>query len=486
MRSSLVFTFYDRLSLQQRMIGVGILLQAVIVACLVFAYTKDARQKAISATVEKARAICLSTESVREQKQAEWEGGIVTHEDVRRLYEEGREEAALAIVPIVAAWQTAMKKADQGGYEFRVPANNPRNPENEPDALQSVALEKLRSEGLDEHHVVDRESNTVHYFRPVRISRTCLACHGNPEDSMQLWGRNDGTDVTGHVMENWSDGDFHGAFEVVQSLDEADAASMTAIQFACGFVVIALLVGGIITFFAARTITRPLLRSAASIDDATLSLQDSSAQLEESANQTTRESRDMAMAVEEVNESVGELANATEQLGESIGEIAGSATKASTVAASAVQETEETGRALERLVSSSDQIGSVIHMINGLAEQTNLLALNATIEAARAGESGKGFAVVANEVKELANETTRATDGIVESIHAIQTESSAATESVTKIQGVISEVAEMQQTIAAAVEEQRATTIEISNTTNRVAESSASLDLKVKEVAENT
>ncbi|MEO1615831.1 MAG: methyl-accepting chemotaxis protein [Planctomycetota bacterium] len=464
----------------------GILLQLVIVTVLVAAYSQDSRTKAIAATVEKARAICLSTESVREQKQDEWEGGIISHLDVRRLYETDREDAGIALVPIVAAWQTAMKKSEAGGYQFRVPAENPRNPENTPSELEAEALAAIKAGNLEEYHVVNEQTNSVHYFRPVKITSTCLACHGQPSKSEELWGRTDGYDVTGHLMEGWKEGDMHGAFEVVQSLDEADVASWASVKLAIAFVMVALVLAATITYFAARSIANPLLNSAESIDQATTLLQESSGELERAATWTTNESGAMAGAVTEVNSSVGELANATEQLGESISEIAGNATKAATVAATAVDEANSTGESLGRLVTSSDQIGNVINLINGLAEQTNLLALNATIEAARAGESGKGFAVVANEVKELATETSRATDGIVDAIRAIQADSSDATDSVARIQDVIRQVAEMQQTIAAAVEEQRATTLEISNTTNRVAESSQTLDTRVKEVANNS
>src|SRR5690606_26053119 len=114
------------------------------------------------------------------------------------------------------------------------------------------------------------------------------------------------------------------------------------------------------------------------------------------------------------------------------------------------------------LSESSAQIGEVIDVITSIAAQTNLLALNATLEAARAGEAGKGFAVVANEVKELAKQTSLATDEIGTRIAAIQRDSSGAVEAIGRIQEVIARVADLQTTIASAVEEQTATTNEIS------------------------
>ena len=103
----------------------------------------------------------------------------------------------------------------------------------------------------------------------------------------------------------------------------------------------------------------------------------------------------------------------------------------------------------------------MIKLINGIAEQTNLLALNATIEAARAGEAGKGFAVVASEVKELAQETARATEDISQRVEAIQADTAGAVDAISQISTVIGEINDFQATIAAAVEEQTATTNEM-------------------------
>uniref|UniRef100_UPI001F4990F4 methyl-accepting chemotaxis protein n=1 Tax=Nocardioides pantholopis TaxID=2483798 RepID=UPI001F4990F4 len=110
----------------------------------------------------------------------------------------------------------------------------------------------------------------------------------------------------------------------------------------------------------------------------------------------------------------------------------------------------------------SVEIGNVVKVITSIAEQTNLLALNATIEAARAGEAGKGFAVVANEVKELAQETARATGDIARRVEAIQSDSGGAVAAIGEIAGIIASINDYQLTIASAVEEQTATTNEMS------------------------
>jgi methyl-accepting chemotaxis protein len=117
---------------------------------------------------------------------------------------------------------------------------------------------------------------------------------------------------------------------------------------------------------------------------------------------------------------------------------------------------------VNKLGQSSIEIGKVIKVITAIAGQTNLLALNATIEAARAGDAGRGFAVVANEVKELAKQTANATEDISQRIEAIQTDTKAAVQAITQITDIINQINDFQSTIASAIEEQTATTNEIS------------------------
>jgi methyl-accepting chemotaxis protein len=169
----------------------------------------------------------------------------------------------------------------------------------------------------------------------------------------------------------------------------------------------------------------------------------------------------VARSAEQVSHNVGNAAIGTEEMGSSIHEIARNAGEAARVAGSAVQVATSTGETMGKLDRSSAEIGAVIDTITAIAAQTNLLALNATIEAARAGASGKGFAVVASEVKELAQETARATEDIGRRIGAIKAETEEAVGAIRKIIDVIVEISDYSTTIAGAVEEQTATTNEI-------------------------
>jgi methyl-accepting chemotaxis protein len=143
-----------------------------------------------------------------------------------------------------------------------------------------------------------------------------------------------------------------------------------------------------------------------------------------------------------------------------------------------------TNTTISKLGESSAEIGNVVKVITSIAEQTNLLALNATIEAARAGEAGKGFAVVANEVKELAQETAKATEDISRRVVTIQDDTTAAVAAIEQISAVISRISDFQTTIAAAVEEQTATTGEVVRNVAEAATGGVQISENVAGVAE--
>jgi methyl-accepting chemotaxis protein len=134
-----------------------------------------------------------------------------------------------------------------------------------------------------------------------------------------------------------------------------------------------------------------------------------------------------------------------------------------------VTEAEKTNGTVQGLAEAAEKIGAVVELITGIAEQTNLLALNATIEAARAGDAGKGFAVVASEVKNLANQTAKATEEIGQQIAGMQSAAGEAVEAIGGIGKTITEVDEIAATIAAAVEEQGTATQDIARNVQEAA-----------------
>jgi methyl-accepting chemotaxis protein len=180
------------------------------------------------------------------------------------------------------------------------------------------------------------------------------------------------------------------------------------------------------------------------------------------ASRTNQESQSAAAASEEVATGVQTVATNIEEMVASIKEISRSTNDSSQMAKLTLQKAQESNATVLKLGTSSQEIGDVIKVISSIAQQTNLLALNATIEAARAGEAGKGFAVVANEVKELAKQTAKATSDITNKIGAIQGDTKNAVDAIGGISEAVEKLNGIAGVIAAAVEEQTATTNEIS------------------------
>ncbi len=232
-----------------------------------------------------------------------------------------------------------------------------------------------------------------------------------------------------------------------------------------------------------RTVTT-IDGSASSLAAASEQMSSVSAQIAASAEETSAQAQTVSAAAEEVSRSVDTVAAGSEEMGASIREISQNASEAARVATEAVDITAATAATMNKLGDSSAEIGNVIKVITAIAEQTNLLALNATIEAARAGESGKGFAVVASEVKDLAQETARATEDISRRVQAIQGDTSGAVTAIEEITRVIARISDFQTTIASAVEEQTATTTEMNRSVSEAATGTGEIAQNITGVAE--
>jgi methyl-accepting chemotaxis protein len=227
-----------------------------------------------------------------------------------------------------------------------------------------------------------------------------------------------------------------------------------------------------------------IAQTAGSLSSSSGELSTVSQQMSATAEETSAQAAVVSTASEQVSRNLQTVATSTSEMSSTIKEIAKNTTEAAKITTEAVKVAQATNVTVSKLGDSSAEIGQVIKVITSIAQQTNLLALNATIEAARAGEAGKGFAVVANEVKELAKETAKATEDISRKIEAIQTDTKRAVEAIGEIGKIINQLNDISNSIATAVEEQDATTNEMTRNVNEAANGASEIAKNIVGVAE--
>lgn len=206
---------------------------------------------------------------------------------------------------------------------------------------------------------------------------------------------------------------------------------------------------------------RNIAQVVGSVASAATQMTETAQSMSANADLTNRQAANVAAASHEASTSVQTVSRAAAELSSSISEIGHQVAQSSQISKVATEAANRTNDTVKGLAESSAKIGEVVNLINDIASQTNLLALNATIEAARAGDAGKGFAVVANEVKSLANQTSRATDEVRTQIGAVQEATRQAVTAIGGIAGRIEEINQIAAIVAAAVEKQSAATSEI-------------------------
>ncbi|MGE4520238.1 MAG: methyl-accepting chemotaxis protein [Desulfobacteraceae bacterium] len=487
---------------------------------------------------ERSKTVVMMAEAAREGMARRISLGIV--KDFQNI----DKDVIIEAVPVITAIRMAEQNARKSGYEFRVPKFSPRNSQNTPNEFEAEILKELREKNLQEKFV--ETSDSLYYFRPIKLTRDCLYCHGDPKGEK---------DAVGGIKEGWKEGEMHGAFEIISSLGPMKNAIRSSI---INTSVITLLIIGFtslfVWFFMKVNILNPVekiknfiqkissgdlsskieydstdelgviskelsnmqnfLKSSINalsetshmMEDSANHLEKLSADMSRSSEDTTIQSESVAAASEELSSNMESVAAAIEQtatnvsmvsssaeeINQRISETASNTEKAKTISNEAVNQANEASVQVNRLGEAAQEIGKAIELITEISEQTNLLALNATIESARAGEAGKGFAVVADEIKKLAQQTYNASEEVKKKIADIRSTTGETVSSIKNISNVIQEVNDIIVGITAAMEEQKMNISEItenvyqaSQGTSHVSENTSQASEAASEIAQS-
>lgn len=220
------------------------ILGPTLLALLVFAYAMQSIWKSEEeAVLDSARAIVSMAESARKEMALKFNGIIKPLDEIPR-------DRLVDAVPIITAIKMARQNADKLGYKFRVPKYSPRNLENTPNDLEKSALDKIKSQGLAE--LVVRQPNAIHYFKPIALTAECMYCHGDPKGT---------PDPIGGIKEGWKEGEIHGAFEIIYSLDDAVKRTQdAAVAIGTTTIIILILIICAVWFIMRNSLVNPLLR----------------------------------------------------------------------------------------------------------------------------------------------------------------------------------------------------------------------------------
>lgn len=474
----------NRFSLRSKIVSIGLALIIVLAVVLFSLYAWQAKQKAVATMVEKANAINLMAESTRMEMEQKLAKGVITKEQLRSWAANGQNDMILAVVPVVTAWEAAMKKADEAGYTFKVPKFQPRNPANEPDEHEADAINKMRSEGLEHYSVIDESINAVRSFRAVRLSASCLMCHGDPATSQEVWGNDQGLDPFGVRMENWNEGEVHGAFEVIQSLDAADQALRRSLAYggiilAAGLAVIGLLFVLVITL----AVNRPVENVTSELEAASSEVADASSEISKASQSLADGASNQAASLEQTSASLEELSSMTRQNADNASKANELMGETRAVVGRASDTMHHMSGSMQDISNAGQEISKIIKAIDEIAFQTNLLALNAAVEAARAGQAGQGFAVVADEVRNLAGRAAEAARNTASLIEDTINKINQGNDLVRQVQEAFNEVTDAAEKVGSLVGDVASASSEQAQGIDQINQAMAQMDKVIQENA---